>query len=150
MEGACDVFPRVGEWVTQRDKVWGLLCSLLPGFIQVREKLFYSSSGISQGICKKSGSFYILNKLQKGQGIFHEVREKWISSNYNSEKHKFHGHEYVENVYCHWFQCKSILTALIHISLLGCRKPLIKFEYHSHILNAHICTYFRQGIKTKC
>ena len=57
---------------------------------------FSQGQGKVREFCKKSGSFYILNKLQKGQGIFHEVREKWINSNYNYEKHKFHGHEYVE------------------------------------------------------
>ena len=89
--------------------------------------------------------FYNLFRLQKGKGIFSEVREKWINSNYNSEKHDFYHHEYVEYVvYCHCLQHKSILTKF-SISLLGCKKPLIKSWYHPHSANAQICTLGRES-----
>ena len=59
-------------------------------FIRVREKsgrnYFSQGQGKVTEFCNKSGIFSkILIKFQKGQGIFIEVREKWINSNYDSE-----------------------------------------------------------------
>ena len=64
--------------------------SPVSGFIRVRKKsgrnYFSQGQGKVREFCKKSGSFYILIKLQKGQRIFNGVREKWINSNSDSDK----------------------------------------------------------------